>query len=206
MKDALDGIELANLQRGRAEIQFAYFDAQINGGNLDSEIASGIFAGAGSLGASIFSGVGTGAAIGSLGGPAGAAIGAGIGLLSGLGSLFGQIASHERRDREWRLNRNLAAQDEAIGDQQISIANDQVAVATQEQKIAHIQKDHAAATVQFLAGKFTNAELYEFMSEVLDGVYRFFLQQATAMAKLAENQLAFERQEPPQGFIQCDYN
>jgi hypothetical protein len=43
------------------------------------------------------------------------------------------------------------------------------------------------------------------MSEVLDGVYRFFLQQATALAKLAENQLAFERQEPPQGVIQGDY-
>ena len=65
--------------------------------------------------------------------------------------------------------------------------------------------EHAEATVQFLAGKFTSAELYEFMSEVLDGVYRFFLQQATAMAKLAENQLAFERQEPPQGVIQGDY-
>jgi hypothetical protein len=205
VKEANDGVDLATLQRGRAEIQFAYFDAQINGGNLDSEIASGILAGAGSLGASIFSGVGTGAAIGSLGGPAGAAIGAGIGLLSGLGSLFGQIASHERRDREWRLNRNLALQDEAIGDRQIAVATDQVAVATQEQQIARIQMDHAGATVQFLAGKFTNVELYEFMSEILDGVYRFFLQQATALAKLAENQLAFERQEPPQGVIQGDY-
>jgi hypothetical protein len=36
-------------------------------------------------------------------------------------------------------------------------------------------------------------------------VYRFFLQQATAMARLAENQLAFERQELPPAFIQTDY-
>ena len=78
-------------------------------------------------------------------------------------------------------------------------------MATQEQRIAHIQMAQAGATVQFLAGKFTSAELYEFMSEVLDGVYRFFLQQATALGKLAENQLAFERQEPPRGVIQGDY-
>ena len=124
---------------------------------------------------------------------------------AGLGSLFGQIASNERREEDWRLQRGLAERDVLIGGQQIVLANDHVAVATQEQRIAHIQMDHAGATVQFLAGKFTSAELYEFMSEVLDGIYRFFLQQATALAKLAENQLAFERQEPPQGVIQGDY-
>ena len=36
-------------------------------------------------------------------------------------------------------------------------------------------------------------------------VYSFFLQQATAMAKLAENQVAFERQEVPAAYIQTDY-
>ncbi|ASC73434.1 hypothetical protein XM38_044010 [Halomicronema hongdechloris C2206] len=36
-------------------------------------------------------------------------------------------------------------------------------------------------------------------------VYSFFLQQATSMAKLAESQLGFERQETPPAFIQADY-
>ena len=43
------------------------------------------------------------------------------------------------------------------------------------------------------------------MSNILEGVYSFFLQQATAMAKLGENQLAFERQEVPPAFIKADY-
>jgi Tc toxin complex TcA C-terminal TcB-binding domain len=43
------------------------------------------------------------------------------------------------------------------------------------------------------------------MSNVLERVYGFFLQQATAMAQLAANQLAFERQEIPPPFIQTDY-
>ena len=43
------------------------------------------------------------------------------------------------------------------------------------------------------------------MSGVLGSVYAYFLQQATAVAQLAEAQLAFERQAPPSGFIQSDY-
>jgi hypothetical protein len=56
-----------------------------------------------------------------------------------------------------------------------------------------------------LKNKFTNLDLFDFMSNILEGVYRFFLQQATAMAKLGENQLAFERQEVPPGFVKADY-
>src|SRR5262249_11159801 len=70
---------------------------------------------------------------------------------------------------------------------------------------AGIQFNNAAAAVDFLSNKFTNVELYDWMSDVLEGVYSFFLQQATAMAQLAANQLAFERQEVPPPFIQADY-
>ena len=65
--------------------------------------------------------------------------------------------------------------------------------------------EHAAATVEFLASKFTNAELFDWMSGVLQEVYRYFLQQATITAKLAERQLRFERQETLPSFIQSDY-
>jgi hypothetical protein len=59
--------------------------------------------------------------------------------------------------------------------------------------------------VDYLAHKFTSAELYEWMSGVLGGVYSYFLQQATGVAMLAESQLTFERQEAPTSFIQNDY-
>src|SRR5206468_225034 len=39
----------------------------------------------------------------------------------------------------------------------------------------------------------------------LGGVYRYFLQQATATARLAQAQLAFERAEPAQTLIRNDY-
>lgn len=115
------------------------------------------------------------------------------------------LASHERRKDEWELQKEVANQDIEIGNQQITLANDRVRVVGQERKIAEMQADHAKEVVDFLANKFTNVELYDWMSDVLEGVYSFFLQQATAMAKLAENQVAFERQEIPPAYIQADY-
>src|SRR5439155_23775977 len=75
----------------------------------------------------------------------------------------------------------------------------------QERVIAQLDADNAEQTVEFLAGKFTNVDLYDWMAGVLEGAYRYFLQQATAMAQLAASELGFERQEPAPPFIQADY-
>ncbi|HSH80569.1 MAG TPA: LamG-like jellyroll fold domain-containing protein, partial [Herpetosiphonaceae bacterium] len=114
-------------------------------------------------------------------------------------------ASQARRQQEWELQRSLADQDYLIGQQQITIAQDHTAIVTKEQTIAQTQATQARAVADFLANKFTNAELYEWMSGILGGVYSYFLQQATAVARLAQNQLAFERQEVPPNFVQADY-
>jgi hypothetical protein len=114
-------------------------------------------------------------------------------------------ASFERRQQEWELQRQLAEHDVAIGAQQIALAQTHTGIARQEESIARTQRDQAQATVEFLANKFTNAELYEWMSGILGSAYSYFLQQATAMAQLAQHQLAFERQEAPPAFIKADY-
>ena len=114
-------------------------------------------------------------------------------------------ASHENRVADWKLQKSIAQQDSIVADQQIQVAQDQLATAGQEVKIAQLQADQAKAAVDFLDRQFTNQELYQWMSNVLAGVYRFFLQQATAMARMAQDQLGFERQEPSATFIQSDY-
>lgn len=114
-------------------------------------------------------------------------------------------ASFKRRQDEWLLQRDLAAQESLIGDQQILIAQDQEQIADQERVIAEIQKMQAEAMRDFLVNKFTSRELYDWMAGVLGQVYSFFLQQATSLAQLAQNQLAFERQESLLNFIQSDY-
>src|SRR6185436_11995653 len=96
-------------------------------------------------------------------------------------------------------------QDRKIADQQYLISQDQLRVVTQEQTIASLNETHASATIEFLAQKFTNTELYDWMADVLQGVYRYFLQQSAVTARLAAAQLAFERQEAPPPFIQSDY-
>lgn len=114
-------------------------------------------------------------------------------------------ASFERRQQEWALQRQLAEREVAIGAQQTALAYTHTNIVRQEESIARTQRDQAHATMEFLANKFTNAELYEWMSGILGGAYNYFLQQATALAQLAQHQLAFERQETPPAFIQADY-
>jgi hypothetical protein len=80
-----------------------------------------------------------------------------------------------------------------------------VSIRAQELNIGNLQSSHAQQTLEFLVNKFTNAELYDWMSLVMEGVYRSFLQQATSVAQLAANQLAFERQETIPRFVQANY-
>jgi hypothetical protein len=210
---AQSGVTLAQLQRARADRQFDHFDGLLNEGlsgheqaamdlmTVSAELqfgAAAAFAVGGALG---ISKSGPGAAVS---GAAQAAQAVASGL-STLASVQSMLASYERQKAQWELERALAAQDQQIGAQQVLIATQQVAVTNQERSIAMLQADNCDATVEFLANKFLNVPLYDWMSGVLQSVYCFFLQQATAVATLANYQLAFQRQEAPTSFIQADY-
>jgi hypothetical protein len=157
------------------------------------------------------------AAGGSAGGGAGAGgAGAGAGGAGGGFSSLGGFAGagidwiktyFEIRDRLRTIKDQQAFADREveIGQQQVLIAGDDVALAQQDWAVARLRADHAEAVVEFLVQRFAGAELYDWMSGVLQDVYRFFLQQATSMARLAEAQLAFERQELVPRFVQDDY-
>jgi hypothetical protein len=114
-------------------------------------------------------------------------------------------ASHERLVDEWTLQSQVAAQDSQIGRQQVTLAQDQTQVVEQEKSIAETQASQARDTVEFLSNQFTGFELFDWMSSILSDVYRSLLQQATSMAKVAQTQLAFERQEMSPAIIQADY-
>lgn len=237
IRQAGDGVTLAQDQQTRAQIQFqGYTDILANtevqqyeqealkqmrsaADRLDTAATMAVVSGVFNTIMATASGAAQGAALG----PAGAILG---GILSGAGSGVGvdvafqqitaqkesiqasvnsMLASIEQRREDISLQRALASQDIDIGGQQIQIAQDNVAIANQELTIAGIQSDNASDGIHFLATKFTGVDLYNWMSGVLQSVYRFFLQQATSMAKTAENQLAFERQDLPTAFIQSDY-
>src|SRR5262249_10339870 len=126
------------------------------------------------------------------------ALGTGASISSGLASI-------EEKQLDWNSQLQLAQQDVIIGMQQQRIAQDQQSIAGQEVVVSQLSADHAQATLEYLAGQFTNADLYAWMSGVLGDVYAHFLNQATATARLAEAQLAFERQQPSLSIIKTSY-
>ena len=167
---------------------------------------SGLVGGAGTLGTGALPSAVVGGLLGAAGGAlAGAVVTGGAGLVTA-SSVFSTLASFERRAQEWEFQRDLAAgHDLPIADQQLLAASDRIDIVQQEFSMARLSADHASDVVRFLDGKFTNVELFDWMSGVLGSVYRYFLEQATAMAKLAEAQLAFERQEAAAGIVLSDY-
>lgn len=115
-------------------------------------------------------------------------------------------AKYRRRAERWRFQRELAQQSVRIGNQKVDIARDELGIARQRREISELKADQARDMVNYLSEEqFTDRELYQWMSGVLGRVYRYFLQEAAATAKLAERQLAFQRQESPPGVIQSGY-
>jgi len=114
-------------------------------------------------------------------------------------------AAQARRKQRWEFQKKLAEHDIKIGDQQIQVAQDHVRVVAQQKEIADLKVGQAEDTINFLNNKFTSEDLYDWIAGVLEGVYAYFLQQATSMAKLAMQQLAFERQQAPPPVLQDNY-
>lgn len=234
IKEAEDGVQLAQLQKERSTLQVNGLQGMINAGLLASELElinnyrvlqaiQLLEASMGILQTTLDASLAAAAAGGGVSAAAQIAVSSAIAAqISSLGALrygaavssiatstainIGQImAAFERRKQEWEFQLTLARKDEQIGDQQIKLANDRVRIVGQEREIAVIQNDHAKATLDFLRNKFTNADLYEWMSGVLEDVYAWFLQEATAVAIMAERQLIFERNVDFPSFIRSDY-
>lgn len=229
VKEAESGVKLAELQRDKSVLQVAGLQNLIAAGLNDYEKTMvRAYEQIGQLSA-ILAVVDSGIASAQLAvqvantnpSTAFVAAGAAAGAFVGLGARVGlsreisnasseaQVASvwasFERRAQEWNFQSTLGTADIAIGNQQIKIARERVAVVNQERQIAQLQSDNAQATIDFLANKFSNAELYDWMSKVLESTYAYFLQQATGMSKLAAEQLAFERQQVVPEYIKSDY-
>jgi hypothetical protein len=202
VKEARDGVKMAEMQNARSKFQWQHFQALLNEDLIDLERK--------------YLRLIKPNALEGLLGDFSSNTGGLLEYLPGIGSFLSSsrskqaqfvetLANFERRRQEWRFQTDLSKYDIQISTQQIRLAQDQVQIVGQERNIAALRSDQAASVANFLATKFTNAELYDFMSDVLEGVYSFFLQQATATAQMAAMQLAFERQEPVPAVVLADY-
>jgi len=190
---AVDGVGSAAIQRTRAQLQHDHYRNLLDLGLTPNEQAASYTM----MASMAFSFIGAGMSE-SAGGVGSA--------LSTMGGQTATWASYERREMEWMLQEVVSDQDTRLGDQALRLARDSVQIAAQERAIAGMQAEYAQSTLDFIVTKrFGNGDLYDWMSGILEQIYRFFLQQATSIAQLAEAQLAFERQETLPVFIQTDY-
>ena len=212
-QQAAASVTLAQLQQQSAQMQASYWQ-QMMSSNIGSLEQSAISAQQTQKILQINAGIasttqGVIDSVISLGVTSAGATAATLTSAAGVAATAAQIdnaqASLETQQDNWQFQYNLSQDNAQIAGQQITIATDQVKVAGQQLAIAQLQAGDAADTLNFLINQFLNASLYDWMAGVLQGAYSYFLQQATAVALLAENQMAFERQEVPPGFIKSNY-
>lgn len=212
VQEAESGCALALAQTDRALFMKQHYTGLIKEGLTKNEkealeslwtaydwsIASGVYG--------VASGGVSGGISGSSAGWGGAIAGAVLGVL---GAMPGGVtnsetlkanaravqASYERREQEWRFQCDMARRDAEIGQINEGIAGQRLAITSRELYISGLQQDNANDVLNFLETKFTGRELWAWMKRVVKRYYREHLNMATVIARMAQQALAFERQE-----------
>ena len=214
LKAANDQVKVAQFGVTRANYQQQYYQDLLSSGIVEmqlqaldlSEQAFGFM-----MDASIFSFSGSVAAAADFTSPEQSfnALSKGFELigqfLQGQATSLQSFATFDLEISNWNFQAGLAGIDLSQAQAQVTVAQDQVDVTSQQLNIAQLQSQFADDTVNFLQDKFTNVALYSFMSKQISAVYKYFLSQATATARMAAVQLSFERQIDFSNVIGSDY-
>ena len=123
----------------------------------------------------------------------------GADILNILGSIASYEASrasilggYDRRFDDWKLQERLAVRELASIDKQIAAAEIRREIADTDLKNHELQIENAKKTDDFMRSKFTNRELYDWMTGQISAVYFRSYQLAHDFAKKAERCYRFE--------------
>lgn len=100
--------------------------------------------------------------------------------------LHSTLAGYQRRAADWLLQAELAAKEIEQITKQIAASNLRIAIASQELRNHDLQAENAHAVDEFMHSKYTNRELYNWMSGQLSNLYFQSYQLAYDVAKRAE--------------------
>lgn len=127
--------------------------------------------------------------------------------LSMAGETLGIVAQYQRMYEDWELQKKMAVADEKMIKAQILGAELQYKAAEYELELVNKQIEHNKAMATFMRDKFTNEELYQWMSSSLSGLYYQTYKLAYDMAKYAEKAYQFQRGAPRElvNFIRPTY-
>jgi Tc toxin complex TcA C-terminal TcB-binding domain/ABC toxin N-terminal region/Neuraminidase-like domain/PA14 domain/Salmonella virulence plasmid 28.1kDa A protein len=126
-------------------------------------------------------------------------------ILSHEAALASKMAGYIRREQEWTLQANLAAKEIVQLDKQITSADIRIQITEKELANHREQIENAKAIEQFLHGKFTSQELYQWMKEQLCAVYKSSYNLAYDMAKKAEKACRYDLGTEMASFVQYGY-
>lgn len=160
--------------------------------------------------------LGIGASISYGGSNIGAGFSAGASAARGIAALLsygaqkaGKLGSYTRREQDWQLQKNLAAQEYNQGLKQLRAAQIREALAEREWKNHQQQIANAQAVEQYLTdertGKKTKEALYGWQKREVRALYEQCFDLAFSTAKKAERALQHELGDPYQSFIQYGY-
>ena len=113
-------------------------------------------------------------------------------VLNQRSGLADKIASYERREEEWEFQEQLAEIDLQQIEYQIEAQKIRQAIAEQELKIHKKSIEQAKEIEDFLKGKFTNKELYQWMVTRLSSIYFPTYKIALDMAIAAQRAYQYE--------------
>ena len=109
------------------------------------------------------------------------------------GEIFGIVAQHERMMADIEHQVETAIHDKTQIQAQIAGAEQQLKIAEYELAIHQKEIEHHKSISTFMTSKFSNEQLYQWMSSQLAGLYYQSYKLAHDMAKSAEKAFQFER-------------
>ncbi|HMB28852.1 MAG TPA: hypothetical protein VKS99_12140, partial [Blastocatellia bacterium] len=101
-------------------------------------------------------------------------------------TVISKMAEYDRRKDEWDFLAEQANKEVDQNNQQLAAAQIRLAIAEQELRNHDQQIDNAREVDQFLRGKFTNQDLFQWMTGQISGLYFQSYQLAYDLAKRAE--------------------
>jgi hypothetical protein len=118
---------------------------------------------------------------------------------------IGTLAGYDRRWEDWQLQKRLADKEIKQINKQILAAEIRVAVAEKELENQELQIQHAKEVGDYLRDKFSNEDLYDWMSAELSKVYFQSYKLAYDVARRAEKAFQFERAVEGTSYITFGY-
>ena len=126
-------------------------------------------------------------------------------ILNFFGTRSGILANYDRRQEDWDFQLELAEKEIEKIDRQILAARARLSMMERELENHDLQTEQSQEVNTFLQDKYTNRDLYQWMTTQLSGIYFQAFQMAYDMAKRVERNMQFELALENTSFIKFGY-